>query len=250
MYVTGWFNTIVQFRKTGGAWDDSLLSAGAEDIFMASFSADGTLRFTKRAGGAGTDIAARIAVDGSGFRIGGTLEGEGDLANLKDPFRPHQPMVGRFDGNGNTLGYAKSDLTNGKLIAWSLAGASTHLLVESDSKYHYIRMAPDRVVSSEVIDVRAMRAPGDTSSGVNLEALALDPWGVPVVAGETVTDVPDGFRWDAFVVKWSNFSWVSIRKPPLSRHAGRIHRGDGRDLLGRWKTPWARVPQIDPPSGW
>jgi hypothetical protein len=74
VYVTGNFEGAVDFG-TG-----SLQSAGARDVFVASFTPSGTPRWSKRFGGTGDDYASSVAVDGSGnVYVTGRFEGAVDF---------------------------------------------------------------------------------------------------------------------------------------------------------------------------
>ena len=64
-YVTGWFNGTAIFGQ-GQSTQTSLTSAGSDEIFIAQYDFDGTLLWAKRAGGAGMDQGAGIAIDGFG----------------------------------------------------------------------------------------------------------------------------------------------------------------------------------------
>jgi hypothetical protein len=65
VYVTGQFTDGLVFPRAAGA-PDSLTSAGSTDIFVASFTAEGTSRFAFRLGGPGADAGFGIAADGAG----------------------------------------------------------------------------------------------------------------------------------------------------------------------------------------
>jgi lambda repressor-like predicted transcriptional regulator len=72
--LAGWFNGTVDFGGGG------LISAGAEDIFVAKFTAAGSHLWSKRFGSTGTDRARVAAVDGSGnVVVAGAFSGTVDF---------------------------------------------------------------------------------------------------------------------------------------------------------------------------
>jgi beta-propeller repeat-containing protein len=65
-YVTGWFNGTAMFGQGQANQTTLTSSGGSDDIFVAQYDFNGALQWAKRAGGAGQDQGAGIAVDGSG----------------------------------------------------------------------------------------------------------------------------------------------------------------------------------------
>ncbi len=69
--VTGKFQDTAVFGP-GETWQTSLISSGANDIFVAHYNADGTLAWAKRSGGTGQDYGNEISLasDGSAMVAG------------------------------------------------------------------------------------------------------------------------------------------------------------------------------------
>ena len=73
-YITGSFNGTATFGS--GVNSVSLISYGAEDIFVAKYDTNGTFIWVKQAGGASGDAGSGITIDGSGNCIvTGTFSG-------------------------------------------------------------------------------------------------------------------------------------------------------------------------------
>jgi hypothetical protein len=76
VYLTGWFSGVA---KLGGAFSVSSKS-GSDDIFVTSFTADGSHRWQKVLGGTGDDAGHGVAVDHSGnVYLTGEFKGTADL---------------------------------------------------------------------------------------------------------------------------------------------------------------------------
>lgn len=60
IYVSGWFS------GTAGFGTDSLTSYGLQDIFIACYQTDGSLKWVKQAGSEGNDLSAGIVTDAAG----------------------------------------------------------------------------------------------------------------------------------------------------------------------------------------
>jgi len=106
--VAGWFDgTLVEHRDSAPI---SLPSAGDKDIFVARLASDGSVRWFKRAGGAGEDIARGVAVgmDAAGAvsiaiagAIGeGAVFGPGETAETRAPSGAGPVFAARLDGDG------------------------------------------------------------------------------------------------------------------------------------------------------
>jgi hypothetical protein len=72
-YATGYFQTMANL---GG---DTLMSAGSQDIVVASFAPNGTHRWSKRFGGTGNDQGAGITVAGGKVYVTGSFSGSVDF---------------------------------------------------------------------------------------------------------------------------------------------------------------------------
>ncbi len=64
LYIAGSFAATASVNGMPGT--DNLVSAGSDDIFLASYTATGAFRWAKGIGGSGSEIARAIAVDASG----------------------------------------------------------------------------------------------------------------------------------------------------------------------------------------
>jgi hypothetical protein len=115
--VAGWFGAMLTIEDTAGASAAAVLaSAGGLDLFLARLATDGSLRWSKRAGGGGDDIARGIASrvdDGGGVSIALTgavgpdaLFGEGESAETQAPAGSGPIFVAQFDGTDGSLGWA------------------------------------------------------------------------------------------------------------------------------------------------
>ncbi|MFM9027834.1 MAG: SBBP repeat-containing protein, partial [Bacteroidota bacterium] len=60
LYVTGWFSGTAQFDN------QTLISQGLQDIFIASYDGSGNLNWVRQAGGTGNDVSAGIATAANG----------------------------------------------------------------------------------------------------------------------------------------------------------------------------------------
>ena len=77
IHITGTFSANADFNST------SLTNAGGHDLFVACYDRDGNLLWASRAGGAGDDVASRIAVDGTGNSyIAGSFAGSLTFAGV------------------------------------------------------------------------------------------------------------------------------------------------------------------------
>lgn len=105
-YIAGFFEGTATFGA-GEAAQTDLTSAGEQDIFIAKYTAAGSLVWAKRAGGTVSDVALAIAIDGSGnsyvtgrflgtARFGPAEGGQTDLTSLGSA----DIFVAKFDTNG------------------------------------------------------------------------------------------------------------------------------------------------------
>jgi hypothetical protein len=112
--VAGWFAATLTITDTGGDATDVLTSAGGLDVFLARIASDGSVRWSKRAGGPDDDISRGIAsrVDASGAvaialtgAIGpGAVFGAGESGQAQAPAGGGPIFVGEVDGaDGSNL---------------------------------------------------------------------------------------------------------------------------------------------------
>jgi len=66
VYVTGYFNSMANFNTPSATGKNELVSAGANDIFVAKYNTSGALQWLVRGGGTSGDDGKGITVDGSG----------------------------------------------------------------------------------------------------------------------------------------------------------------------------------------
>ncbi len=77
IYASGWFSGTVDFDPNGG---DVRESAGGNDIFITSYTSDGTYRWTKTIGGIGEDTGFSITTDSlNNVYITGSFSGTVDF---------------------------------------------------------------------------------------------------------------------------------------------------------------------------
>jgi hypothetical protein len=113
--VTGFFSGTVDF---GGG---NLVSAGAEDIFLAKYDASGNHLWSRRFGSTASDHGRSVAVDGSGnvFVTGlfqGTVDfGGGILTGAGQP----DIFIAKYDANGNHL-WSRRFGSGNEDVGWSV----------------------------------------------------------------------------------------------------------------------------------
>jgi hypothetical protein len=113
--IAGWFGATLTIEDTGDSVA-ALTSAGGLDLFLARIATDGSVRWTKQAGGADDDIARGIAsrVDDSGAvsvaltgAIGaGAQFGGGESAETQAPPGTGPIFAAQFDGSDGSLIWA------------------------------------------------------------------------------------------------------------------------------------------------
>ncbi len=113
IYITGSFSGVVTFGST------TLTSAGSGDIFVAKYSAAGSLLWALRAGGDELDVGNGITVDNSGVYITGRFEG---IANFNTPSNPASNTL-ISDGDSDIF-VAGFDVNTGQLLWAQRAGGS------------------------------------------------------------------------------------------------------------------------------
>lgn len=101
-FVTGTFNGTATFGAT------TLTSAGLSDIFVAKYDPNGQLLWARRAGGAGYDNGAGIAVDAAGnCHITGSFEGVATFGTAtlinSSPASYSDVFVAKYDSAGNLV---------------------------------------------------------------------------------------------------------------------------------------------------
>jgi len=106
--VAGWFDgTLTERRDTAPI---TVASAGGLDAFVARLASDGSVRWIKRAGGPGDDIARGVAVGaGAGAAVsiaitgaiaGGAVFGPGEAAETRASISDGPVFAARLDGEG------------------------------------------------------------------------------------------------------------------------------------------------------
>jgi hypothetical protein len=99
VFLTGYMVGTVDF---GGG---PLVSAGLADVFLAKFTSAGTHVWSRRFGGASSDVAESVAVDAGGnASIAGYFQGGVDFGTgLLTSAGGNDAFVARYDVNGNAL---------------------------------------------------------------------------------------------------------------------------------------------------
>jgi hypothetical protein len=82
VYITGYFQSTVNFNTPTATGSNELTSSGSWDIFLAKYNSSGDFQWAKRAGDTGTDRANGVAVNGTDVFITGYFEG---TANFNTP---------------------------------------------------------------------------------------------------------------------------------------------------------------------
>ncbi|MCB9233883.1 MAG: gliding motility-associated C-terminal domain-containing protein [Bacteroidia bacterium] len=73
--ITGFFNDSAFFKGTISSPNDTLVSKGAKDFFIAQYDQDGNLLWAKSGGGTGNDEGLGIAPNGNGYSFTGYMTG-------------------------------------------------------------------------------------------------------------------------------------------------------------------------------
>jgi hypothetical protein len=108
MAVVGWFDgTLVEHRDASPI---AVASAGGQDIFVARLASDGSVRWLRRAGGPGDDIARGVAVSETapgvpsiaitGAIADGAVFGPGEAGETRAPVAAGPVFAARLDGDG------------------------------------------------------------------------------------------------------------------------------------------------------
>ncbi|HEY7370973.1 MAG TPA: hypothetical protein VIF57_02260 [Polyangia bacterium] len=106
--VAGWFDgTLAEHRDVSPI---AVTSAGGQDLFVARLASDGSVRWFRRAGGPGDDIARGVAVNagaagGASIAITGAIGdgavfGPGEAAETRAPVAAGPVFAARMDGDG------------------------------------------------------------------------------------------------------------------------------------------------------
>ncbi len=134
VFITG----ILRGTMTLGTFN--LVSAGADDMFMAKFDADGNVLWARRAGGSGYDQGNGIAADTAGnVYVTGWFSGSADFDGIGlSSSGPNDGFIAKYSGSGSLLwvravGGSLSGLANevalgldgGPLITGNFSGTAT-----------------------------------------------------------------------------------------------------------------------------
>lgn len=65
LYVTGGFQSVIDFNTPSASGINELVSAGISDIFIAKYNSAGVIQWLRRGGGTGSDQGFDIAIDGN-----------------------------------------------------------------------------------------------------------------------------------------------------------------------------------------
>ncbi|HEX7376310.1 MAG TPA: SBBP repeat-containing protein, partial [Pirellulales bacterium] len=119
VYITGGFDNLAGSPATFGS--TSLVSAGADDGFLAKISSAGSFLWAQSFGGSGDDKAYAVATDSSGNAyvtgyINGTAAiGSGTNAQILNIGKGQDILVAKFDADGTLAwanAYGNNDITN------------------------------------------------------------------------------------------------------------------------------------------
>lgn len=101
VYVTGFF------RSTATFGNNTFISAGVQDIFLAKYNAAGTLLWAKQFGGQSNDYGHEVAVDAAGnCYLAGSYRGEvtfGSFTLQSTTFQDTEALLLKVDPDGNVI---------------------------------------------------------------------------------------------------------------------------------------------------
>ncbi len=130
IYVTGFFNGTADFDP--GAGVVNLVSAGGDDVFIASYDASGNYVYAKSMGGSGTDDGNSLDVDADGnIVVTGFFNGTAD-------FDPGAVTANLTSQGGNDIFIARYDAAGNYVSANSIGGSGDDrgLCLATDASKH------------------------------------------------------------------------------------------------------------------
>lgn len=252
LHAAGSFRGKLRFQRAGSAFDDSLESAGEDDICLFSFTKAGLLRYAKRSGGSDHDAARLLRASGAGLLVAGESAG-----GFEDPQGAPEgspaPFLARLDKDG--VLHPPVRLTrweNATVAGLDVQDGNSHVLMRADCplpdqacgfgpwSYPMARLDPQlRILSAvELPEGLFGNVQREDQESIPLSGLSLTAAGVPLVCGSRVTRMPGGQsnRWDAFVVQYADLAWQTGVKRVDAAGSGRVRLSDPgkrRDVLGR-----------------
>ena len=98
-FVVGWFN------GNAGFGDRTLIGRGSDDAFLAAYSSGGSLLWIQQAGGAATDRAIGLALDGDGnCYVTGFFQGQADFGSITLTSQGAEDVfLAKYDPQGEVL---------------------------------------------------------------------------------------------------------------------------------------------------
>ncbi|MCE3279159.1 MAG: hypothetical protein K0S44_1350 [Bacteroidetes bacterium] len=136
IWICGEFYSTTNFSGT------SIISGGAEDIFVASYKTDGTLRYVKRAGESGADKAYGLAIHGGGSvyisgLVGGSAVFDAITFNATNGQNIGVAKLGCNNGGGTISG--TTTITSGQSanLTFNFSGTSPFDYTYSDGTSNY-----------------------------------------------------------------------------------------------------------------
>ncbi len=220
VYLTGKFNGTIQFADT----QESLISSGNTDIFIAAYNFDGSFLWAKRSGGTQEDIGFALGVDATGNVYGtGTFRETADFGSTTLTSNGvGDIVVFKLDGAGNWIwakNYGGLSTETGWDIAVDNAGNNWITGVYASASINFDDFTISNTNIMQDVYVFKQNADGDVlwaNSGGSLHndygrGIAIDSQGNCYIGGEFQQTATFGnhqlmsrHNVDAFVVKYTN----------------------------------------------
>ncbi|MCB9194482.1 MAG: HYR domain-containing protein [Flavobacteriales bacterium] len=131
IYVAGYFKGTVDANGLSVSGTGLLISSGGEDIWSASYTTNGALRWAERAGGSSDDRAMDIAVDAGGCSVFGLIKGAvsvaGSTVNVAVPNKDNL-LLAHYDLMGNGQ-WAVTGTSGEDELPWSVSTDGARIYV-------------------------------------------------------------------------------------------------------------------------
>jgi hypothetical protein len=144
VYITGFFSDSTAYFKSSlsGTADDTLYNSGWKDVFIAKYSSNGTLQWTKGIGGIGDDLGVSIDVNSAYVALTGSFQ---DTVDFNPESAAHYDTV---EASGNTDVFLAKYLPDGS-YGWELnigknngnTNSAVGTSVKIDNNYNKIYVA-------------------------------------------------------------------------------------------------------------
>lgn len=134
IYMTGYIGGTANFNTPSATGSNEIISAGADDIFIAKYNEAGVFQWAKRAGGVGSDIGYNIAVSGTSIYITGSFSQTTNF-NMPSAFGSNEIVsagesdmfVAKYDASGTFQWAKRAGGTSGDTgFAIAVSGTSVY----------------------------------------------------------------------------------------------------------------------------